>query len=105
MSIKAKPIIEFNAAARAALIKSSNNGHPDRPPAKGQPAKPSDIIEVITTRRGRRWVVVRAISQLVYDAGMLGGPWFMRVDAQDLPLTREEAVKVAKALGITSPLP
>ena len=61
-------------------------------------AHPSTIM--VRRAIGRHWLVISQISQLLHDPGQLGGPWFVRCDGQQLPISESDAIKVAQALGI-----
>jgi len=54
----------------------------------------------IQERHGKRQLRLTSISQVIYDQGQVGGPWFIRCDGQQLPVSAENAQKIAAMLGL-----
>lgn len=67
------------------------------------PAYPPDAMIAIQRMHGTHWMRLSLISQLIYDVGQLQGPFFVRCDGQQLPISEAEAAKLAKAMNITLP--
>lgn len=80
-------------AQRTALI----NGTAVKEP--GEPRRTEFIC--ITERHGKRQLRLSHISQVVQDAGQLGGPWFVRCDGQQLPVSEASARLILDLLGLT----
>jgi hypothetical protein len=55
----------------------------------------------ITERHGRRHLRLAAITQMVHDSGQVGGPWFVRCDGQQLPVSEENFRLIAGLLGLS----
>lgn len=79
---------------REALI----NGHTK--PQKEHRAEKSDFVHIIE-RHGNRHLRIASISQVVYDVGQVGGPWFVRCDGQQLPVIEANAKIILALLGLT----
>jgi hypothetical protein len=59
---------------------------------------PSTLL--VRRGQGKHWVQLPHVSQLIHDPGQLSGPWFIRCDGQQLPISEGDALAVAKALGV-----
>jgi hypothetical protein len=79
---------------RAAVI---NGTAPTKP--KAEPAS-ADFV-CITERHGKRQIRLSHISQVVKDVGQVGGPWFVRIDGQQLPVSEANAMLILGLLGLT----
>lgn len=55
----------------------------------------------ITERHGKRQIRLSHISQVVQDAGQVGGPWFVRIDGQQLPVSEANARLILGLLGLS----
>jgi hypothetical protein len=88
---KRTPLETFN---RAAVI---NGTAPAKPKAELANA---DFV-CITERHGKRQMRLSHISQVVYDVGQIGGPWFVRIDGQQLPVSVDNAKLILGLLGLT----
>jgi len=55
----------------------------------------------ITERHGKRQLRLAHISQVILDAGQIGGPWFVRCDGQQLPVSEANALAILDLLGLT----
>lgn len=55
----------------------------------------------ITERHGKRLLRLARISQVVEDAGQIGGPWFVRCDGQQLPVSEANARLILRLLGLS----
>lgn len=64
------------------------NGH--RKTAPTQRVAPSEFV-LITERSGKRQLRLSSISQVIFDPGQIGGPWFVRCDGQQLGVTEANA--------------
>jgi hypothetical protein len=67
---------------------------------KGQTESRADFV-CITERHGQRQLRLSHISQVVKDAGQIGGPWFVRIDGQQLPVSEANASLILGLLGLT----
>lgn len=77
------------AAQREALIRGQT------------PSSPSDQEWIkITERHGQRWLHFSHISQVICDAGQIGGPWFVRCDGQQHAVTEAVARDIMQRLGV-----
>lgn len=83
------------AQQREALINGNGNGKEPRPPRST-----SDFI-CITERHGKRLLRLSRISQVIQDAGQIGGPWFVRCDGQQLSVSEENAKQILAAMGLS----
>lgn len=92
MSSKRTPPPE--ALSREALINGNGREPKERRPASAE-------FVAITERHGQRLLRRAAISQVIKDAGQIGGPWFIRCDGQQLPVSEENARLILRALGLT----
>lgn len=93
-NMKADP--KAAAQARARAIAGDEEPTPT-------PAYPPDAMIAIQRVHGTHWMRLSLISQLIHDAGQLNGPWFVRSDGQQLPISYGEALKLAKAMNIKLP--
>jgi len=55
----------------------------------------------ITERHGKRQLRLANISQVIEDAGQIGGPWFVRCDGQQLQVSAENARIILGLLGLS----
>jgi len=55
----------------------------------------------ITERHGKRLLRLARISQVIQDAGQIGGPWFVRCDGQQLPVSEANARQILGLLGLS----
>lgn len=95
------------ATQRAALI----NGVPPEAIAHGvTEPEVSDLLRgiqgqrdfvLITERHGKRQMRLSAISQVIYDAGLVCGPWFIRCDGQQLPVSEDNAKIIMGRLNLS----
>lgn len=87
MSKRTPPIEALN---RAAVINGT------------APPKATDRAEFvcIQERHGRRHLRLSHISQVIHDAGQIGGPWFVRCDGQQLPVSEANAHLIGGLLGL-----
>ena len=51
----------------------------------------------------QQWRLLRLarISQVIEDAGQIGGPWFVRCDGQQLPVSEANARLILGLLGLS----
>ena len=66
---------------------------------KGQTESRAEFV-CITERHGQRQLRLSHISQVVKDAGQIGGPWFVRIDGQQLPVSEANALLILGLLGL-----
>ena len=64
--------------------------------------KPREMVK-ITEPHGIRWVRVAAITHVIDNPGMLGGPYFIRVDGHQMRVSDLEFAVIAAALGLELP--
>lgn len=66
------------------------------------PLKLTDRAEFVclTERHGKRHLRLSDISQVIEDAGQIGGPWFIRCDGQQLPVSVENVQIIKGLLGL-----
>ncbi len=88
----AKAAADSPLAKREALI----NGTADHAP----PERRADFV-CITERHGTRLLRLARISQVIEDAGQIGGPWFVRCDGQQLPVSEANARLILGLLGLS----
>lgn len=55
----------------------------------------------ITERHGKRLLRLARISQVIEDAGQIGGPWFVRCDGQQLAVSEANARQILGLLGLS----
>jgi hypothetical protein len=84
------------ASQREALI----NGDTLLPAPKLKHPSTLDFVR-IKERHGERLLRLSMISQVVRDAGQVGGPWFIRCDGQQLPVSEENAALVLAGLNLS----
>lgn len=81
------------AAQRAALINGNGKEHRER--------RTTSEFVCITERHGQRLLRLARISQVIQDAGQIGGPWFVRCDGQQLAVSEENARMIMGSLGLS----
>jgi len=55
----------------------------------------------ISERHGKRLLRLARISQVIEDPGQIGGPWFVRCDGQQLPVSEANARLILGLLGLS----
>lgn len=79
---------------RAALINGTA-------PPEARERRAGGEFVCITERHGKRQLRLARISQVIQDAGQIGGPWFVRCDGQQLPVSAENARIILGMLGLS----
>lgn len=91
---RGNPTLE--ATQRAALINGTANGKEPRERRSG-----GVEFVCITERHGKRLLRLARITQVIENAGLIGGPWFVRCDGQELAVSEENARMILGLLGFS----
>lgn len=102
MSKQRTPRDNFTTVAKAAASPQANreaiiNG---TAPPEPRERRGGEFV-CITERHGKRLLRLARISQVVEDAGQIGGPWFVRCDGQQLPVSEANARLILRLLGLS----
>jgi hypothetical protein len=95
MSAKRPTTPPPEALNRAALINGTLTPTTNHQP---QTNNPPDFFR-LTERFGVRYLRLSSISQVINDTGSIGGPWFIRCDSQQLPVSEIAAREISALLG------
>lgn len=88
------------AAADSPLAKREAMINGTAPPEPRERRGTSEFV-CITERHGKRLLRLARISQVIEDAGQIGGPWFVRCDGQQLPVSETNARLILGLLGLS----
>ena len=103
MSKQRTPRDNFTTVAKAAadspLAKREAMINGAAPPEPRERRTGGEFV-CITERHGKRLLRLARISQVIEDAGQIGGPWFVRCDGQQLPVSEANARLILGLLGL-----
>jgi len=70
-------------------------------PPEVRERRPGGEFVCISERHGKRLLRMARISQVIEDPGQIGGPWFVRCDGQQLPVSEANARLILGLLGLS----